>query len=283
MQSRAIRTITCVCSLAVAALALLGSTSEAAAETVLEGGEVHTVAGEVIEDGVVVFDDDGTISRVGGPDTEVPEGAEVIDVSDQVVTPGLVEAHSQIGLTEIWSVGSTVDVNAGAGGVIRAAFRATDGFNQNSVVVPFARGGGITSAVLMPFGGLVSGQAGWVRLGPEASADNGAAAHVDRQTVAMVINHGDRGAEAVGRARGAATEKLRELYDDVRYFQDRMGDYNENRMRDLVASRLDMIAMSETLEGLPVVFRVNRGSDISVVLRMADEFGIEPIIVGGAE
>jgi imidazolonepropionase-like amidohydrolase len=244
--------------------------------TALEGATIHTVSGEVIDQGVVVIGADGKILAVGDATTSVPEGADVVDVSGKVITPGLVESFTNMGVVEVSMVGNTVDRDAGGDDPVRAAFQVSDGFNPNSVLIPVSRTGGVTSAVVAPGGGLVSGQAAWAKLGPTAS--------VELDTVAMVINQGERGAHAAGGSRGAAMESLRELYDDVQFYEDNQQNYDQNRARKLAASRLDLESLEETLEErLPVMFRANRASDIRAVLRFADEVGLKPVIVGGAE
>ena len=62
------------------------------------GGEVHTVAGPVEVATVVVRD--GLIESVE-PGLQPPAGARVFDAEGMVVTPGLVDYQTQLGLTEI--------------------------------------------------------------------------------------------------------------------------------------------------------------------------------------
>lgn len=257
--------------------------ASAAAQTVLQGAKVYTVSGEVIEEGVVVIGEGGKVAAVGGPKTKIPEGATVVDVKGKVVTPGLVDGFTHLGVVEIWLTGSTVD-HSGNGGPVRAAFDVGDGFNPNSVPIAVTRTGGVTSVVVAPGGGLVSGKASWAKLGPKNGAKAKASAYIDRDVAAMVINHGERGASAAGGSRGAAMEMLRELYDDVQFYQKNKKNYDQNRSRKLAASRLDLQSLAATLDkGLPVMFRVNRASDIRAALRLSDEVGLRPIIVGGAE
>jgi imidazolonepropionase-like amidohydrolase len=250
--------------------------TQAGAQTAFTGAKVHTAAGEPIEDGVVVVADDGTIEAVGGPSTPVPADATEIDASGKVITPGLVDAHTRLGVVEIWATGSTRDHDAGGDEPVRAAFRVSDGFNPQSTAIGVTREAGVTSALIVPGGGLVSGQAGWASLAAEPS--------IDLQAAAMVINHGERGAHAVGGSRGSLSKALRELYDDVRFYLDNEEAYDQNRSRTLAASRLDLQSLEPTLAGeLPVMFRVDRASDIRAALRVADEIGLDAIIVGGAE
>jgi imidazolonepropionase-like amidohydrolase len=71
---------------------------EAAAPAVLlRGGTVLTAAGDRLEDGWVLMRD-GRIADLGSGEPPVFEGVAVVDVTDHYVTPGLIDAHSHLGL-----------------------------------------------------------------------------------------------------------------------------------------------------------------------------------------
>jgi len=61
--------------------------------TVLRGATVITGVGAPIPEGVIVIEGD-TIQAVGGKGTAYPAGANVIDLSQRFVIPGLVESHA---------------------------------------------------------------------------------------------------------------------------------------------------------------------------------------------
>lgn len=61
---------------------------------VVKAGRIHTLAGDPIDDGAVVIRD-GKIVSVG-PLTETPPDAEIIELPDSVITPGLIDAHAAI-------------------------------------------------------------------------------------------------------------------------------------------------------------------------------------------
>ena len=59
---------------------------------------LHTVSGEPLENAVVIAGPGRTIEWVGAADeATLPDGVEVLDAA--VVTPGLVDAHTVVGLS----------------------------------------------------------------------------------------------------------------------------------------------------------------------------------------
>ena len=81
----------------------LGGSAEA--QTAQESGFTAIRAGRLIDPdtGTVTPDQiilvEGTTIREIGPNVTIPEGAEVIDLSDLSVLPGLVDAHNHLALT----------------------------------------------------------------------------------------------------------------------------------------------------------------------------------------
>lgn len=120
----------------------------------LVGGTIYTVSGPVIPNGTIVLDK-GKIVAVGGPEVKAPAGAEVINVSGKQVYPGLIITNSTLGLIEIEQARATVDVSEV--GEINPDARADVAYNPDSDVPPTIRSNGVTTAQIVPQGGLLSG------------------------------------------------------------------------------------------------------------------------------
>jgi imidazolonepropionase-like amidohydrolase len=78
----------------------------------IRGGTVLTVTRGIIQNGTVVLRD-GRIAAVGGADTAIPQGADVIDASGRFVSPGIIDAHSHIAADSINEGGTTVSSMTG--------------------------------------------------------------------------------------------------------------------------------------------------------------------------
>jgi imidazolonepropionase-like amidohydrolase len=274
------RQFQCRGALAVACAAAFaaGAAPSAAAQTIaITGGRVHPVVGAPIENGTVLIRD-GRIAAVGA-DVAIPSDAQRVDATGKVVTPGLVNAATTLGLVEIAQEPSTRDVGARGRDGIAAAFRAWEGYNPASAYIPAARVGGVTTALVAPSGGLVQGQAALLDLGVGSASEM-----LRRAPVAMVV--GDMGgyrSDQVG-ARGEFLLRLRELLDDTRAYQRNRASFERGETRELVASRSDLEAMIPVIQGrLPVAMSADRATDIEAALALAREYGLRLIVVGGAE
>jgi len=260
-----------------AVLALLLAASAAHADPIaITGASIVVKPGTRVENATIVIDN-GKIIDVGAA-VKAPAGARVIDGTGKVVTAGFIESSSTLGLIGIDGEASSVDGRFnGTDSVhddpVHAAFEARDGYNAHAVPIPVARAGGITTVVVSPTGGLVSGQSAVFAL-------DGSSEPV-RAPSAM---HAALGADGSGGSRGKSIEMLRELLDDARaYGKDRAG-YERNAKRKLLADRLDLEALQPLLAGqLPLVVGADAEADIRAALRIAAQYKLKLVIVGGTE
>ena len=261
---------------AAAALAVTLASPLEAQTIAITGGRVFPVSGPVIENGTVLIRD-GSIVAVGASVT-VPADAQRIDATGKWVTPGLVNAFTQLGLVEIGAVGGTRDINARGREGISAAFTVWEGFNPASALIAPARDEGVTSVVVAPGGGLIAGQAAMIDLLPGSISDV-----LVRGPVAMIAQV-DNPSQASTTARGELMLRLREVLDDARLYARRRGDYERNATRDFAASRLDLEALQPVLAGtLPLLVAADRASDIEAALKLAADYKLKLMISGGAE
>src|SRR5438552_628072 len=195
----------------VAVLAIALAVAANAQTIAITGGKVYPVSGPVIENGTVIITN-GKISAVGA-NVPIPAGAQRIDATGKIVTPGFVNSSTQLGVQEIAQVNDTRDMTARGKDNIAAAFTVWEGLNPNSVMMAPARKEGVTSFVVIPTGGLIAGQAALVDVVPGTTTDM-----IIRAPVAMVAEVGDPQSAGLN-SRGELIVKLREVLEDTRYFQ----------------------------------------------------------------
>src|SRR4030095_6428787 len=158
-------------TLVAAAFSLAGwsppaQTPQAATTYAITHAKIFTLAGSTIDDGTLVIKD-GKIAAVGAS-VEVPAGAQVIDGKGLQVYPGLFDSVTQMGLSEIGAVSSTVDSSE------------TGNFNPDVVAatavsparehLPVSSASGISEVVAVPASGGFDSSGSRAVLGGQASA-----------------------------------------------------------------------------------------------------------------
>jgi imidazolonepropionase-like amidohydrolase len=262
---------------ALAAALGAACTASAGAQTIaITGGRVYPVSGPMIDGGTVLMRD-GKIVAVGSA-VVIPADAERIDATGKVVTPGIVNAGTQLTLVEIGAVSGTREASARGREGISAAFTPWEGLNPTSVLISPARSAGITTVLVAPQGGLISGQAGMVHLVPGSAAEM-----LLRTPVGMVATLGpSRGPNPMPRAE--TIMRLREVLDDARVYRARRADFERAQTRPLAAGRLDLEALLPVLDGrLPMIVEADKASDIEAAMKLARDYNFKLIVAGGAE
>ncbi len=230
------------------------------------------------QEGVTVVVKNGKISAFG-KGAKAPAGAKVIDGTGKVLTPGLIAAGSRLGLVEIDAVGYTNEGGFGHQKPIHAAYRVTDGYNPESMVIDVARNGGITSTITVPRGGLVAGQSAWVTLDDgsvdDVTIDDSAALHISLGRHARGSGDGSR---------GRALQRLRSLFEDAQHYGKNKAAYHRGQTRTYGAGHLELEALLSALKGeMPVVVSVDRKSDIAATIALAKQYRLRLILSGATE
>lgn len=266
--------------LALGGLVAIVLAGPAAAELFAIGNaEVHTVGSAGVLEGATVLVRNGHIEAVG-VDVAVPDGARRIDAGGRPLTPGLIVARRQLGLKEIDGVEETNDV-ASAQKRYSAALDVVDALNPRSVLLPVNRIAGVTRALTAPDstkgGSLIAGQGAIISLAGTLAADG---QWIVRPQAAMFAALGEQGRELAG-GRPAALAALREAFEEARSGGARLAD---GLSGDAQLSPLDVAALRRLLQReMPLVLGAERASDIVAALKLADDYGLQLIICGGAE
>jgi imidazolonepropionase-like amidohydrolase len=262
----------------LAVSAVLISSASADAQTIaITGAKIYPVSSAPITNGTVLIRD-GKIAAVGSNVT-IPADARRIDAAGKWVTPGLINASTQLGLVEIGQVADTRNNAARGHDNISASFTVWEGLNTQSVLIAPARREGVTNVVIVPGGqNLVSGQAAFLSLVEGMPTDM-----VIRTPVAMVAQiSSNEGAGTT--ARGELLNRLRELIEDTKAYMRNRAAYERAETREYAASRLDLQAMIPVVEGrLPLLIGADKATDIDAALRLAKENNLKIIIGGGSE
>ncbi len=241
------------------------------AAVALMNATVYTGDGPPLENATVLIDDN-RVTAVGA-NVEIPEFATRLQLKGAVITPGFIDAASRIGVVEVRSVPSTIEATLESDDPVRASLRVADTFNPDSLVIPYVRQSGLTSAVVIPRGGLIAGQSIWADLTPQDP--------MRKRALALHIGLGKTGKQG---GRAAQFLRLREVLDDARLFHSNRGPYISRRLRDLSVSASDLAVMHKVIEReMPVVIQVDRASDIRTALELIRTYKLRGILLGVAE
>jgi imidazolonepropionase-like amidohydrolase len=246
------------------------------ASVAIEHATVYVPSGPPLKDATVVIAG-GTVRAVGAS-VPVPANARHVDARGKIVTAGLIDALVTAGVVEVGLEGPANDADPSMGATV-PSFRIRDGYDPRSSVVPISRAGGVTSVVLGPTQGLLSGEAALVDLAGER-VDQA----VVRDAVAQVAVMDGAMVQAVAGARGEAWEKLRTALEDARFYSTHKAAYDDNRTRRLVLPRPDLAALEPVIKGIePLVVVANRASDIELSLKLASDFKLKLVLAGAIE
>lgn len=256
-------------------------------------GKIFTLAGSPIEDGTLVIRD-GKIAAVGAS-VEVPAGAQVIDAKGLQVYPGLFDAVTQMGLSEIGAVSATVDTTE-TGNFNPDVVAATAIF-PSSEHIPVTRASGISEVLAVPGTGGFGGNR--EILGGQASAIHLAGWTIDemliKKSAAMVLNWPEIQTEQFDfstftRRERPYTEAKQEYDKQVNELTDwieRARHYslamekgsNAKYDRDVKLESLVPVIRGE----LPLLVFADRARDIRNAVEFCDKQKLKMILAGGEE
>lgn len=265
---------------AAVTVAAISFASPAAAQTyAIQGGTIHTLAGRTFVGTVVVRD--GRILQVG-PDVQAPEGAEVVDATGKHVYPGMFDAVTRLGLTEVGAVDVTNDSQEQ--GDFNPQLQAATAVHPATEHIPVARANGITHSMAAPEGGVISGQASLIGLDgwtvEEMNIEAGAA---------MVVNFPSMQSRRRGYYGGppqpfAEVEKqYKEKVAELDAWLDGARQYAKAADAGSTARDPAMEAMVRVVNGdVPVLLEANGARDITNAVEWATRQNLRFVLTGAS-
>jgi imidazolonepropionase-like amidohydrolase len=247
------------------------------AQIAIRGETVYTMAGPPLKDGVVLVRA-GKIERVGPPSQiNIPAGYRTLNA--KIVTPGLVDAHSTLGLSGYLNTPQDQD-QVERSAPLQPELRAIDSYNTQDPLIEWARSFGVTTMHTGHGPGiLMSGQTMIVKTTGKTVDD----AVIDPfAMVAMTLGEGARetGAKSPG-TRSKAVAMLRgELIKAEEYSRkwDKV-EKGKEPTRDLHLETLARVMKGD----IPLLVTVNRANDVLTAIRVGKEFKIRMVLDGAAE
>ena len=256
---------------------------EAGKAVFIHGAKIHTVTGGTIENGAVLIRD-GKIAEIG-MDVSKPDGAEDINAAGMVITPGLIDSHSHLGLGPS---GGTTEDNEGSDPstpqmrIIDSIHPTGMAPHENSFRDAVSQG--ITTIIARPgSGNVIGGQSAALKL-TGGTVDE----MVIRFPADMKMAMGKKGYGAKGQlpvTRMGVAYVVRQAMVDAQDYKNSLEKYEKKKesdpdavppKRDLKNEAMLMVLNRE----IPVHIHCSRIDDILTAVRLGDEFDFYKLSLG---
>lgn len=264
-------------TLLLASLVFLALPIAARAQIAIRGDVVYTMAGAPITNGIVLIRD-GKIEAVG-PAERIPVPAGYRVYTAKVVTPGLIDAHSVVGLSGYLNQPHD-QMQLEGSGPFQPELRAIDAYDARERLISWVRSFGVTTLHTGHGpGAMVSGQTMIVKtIGDEVDQA------VIVPTAMVAATFGPGGLASGGRSPGTRSKLIAmlraELLKAQEYDRKQSAAKDDQKPpRELRAETMVRILKKE----LPLLITAQRAVDIMDALRLAKEFDIKIVLDGAAE
>ncbi len=244
--------------------------------------DIYTGDGQVYTGGTILVEN-GKIAAFG-TDIDIPQESEVMDAEGAPVTPGLVEAHGHVGVSNQGMGWEGSDTNESTDPVT-SQVSALDGINPEERGFRDLLRGGVTTVQVMPgSANIIGGEAVTIKAKPTPVVDE----VILKRPTGMKSALGENPKRAYGRrkkdapmTRMGSAAMLREWLRKARDYHndeqqaccDSDADKNEGR-KGKYDARLE--ALGGVIRGeVPLRIHAHRADDIVTAVRIAEEFGIK--------
>ncbi|GAB6137019.1 amidohydrolase [Halanaerobaculum tunisiense] len=239
----------------------------------LLNGKILTMEEEVIEPGHILIAE-GKIQAVG-TDITIPEQAETIDLAGQVVMPGMIDAHTHLGVAEE-GVGSEGQDYNEMTDPVTSQLRALDGINPADQGFVDAVQSGITTAMVAPgSANVVGGECAVVKtIGATVEEmlvkQNAGLKAALGENPKRVYNKQDEAPSTRMAVAALLRQTLMETEDYIAH-KKKAKKKKEILQRDLKLENLAKVITGE----VPLKVHAHQADDIMTALRIAQEFDID--------
>ncbi|MBS3786715.1 amidohydrolase [Candidatus Bipolaricaulota bacterium] len=228
-----------------------------------------------VTDGLIILKD-GEIDYVGPYDsTKVPEDADVVDFGDQTILPGLIDAHTHVGVHEDGEGWEGQDTNEMTDPVTPQV-KAIDGINPAGLGLQDAVNAGVTTVNTGPgSGNVIGGQFAAVKTSGSIVLDE----LLIKEPTAMKMATGEnpkrvyKEKDSIPSTRIGTGATLREALFDAKDYIERK---KENGEDNSFKKDYKLEALVPVLKGdLRAKIHAHRADDIITAIRIAEEFDLD--------
>jgi imidazolonepropionase-like amidohydrolase len=247
----------------------------------LFNGTLHIGNGTVIEQGLVHFDK-GRIVYAGKMDDEarrkyLKNEFRSVDATGKHIYPGLIALNTILGLNEIDAVRATRDYHEI--GHLNMNVRSIVAYNPESVIIPTVKFNGVLMAEIKPDGGRISGTGSLVQLDAwnwqDAAVATDVTMHLNWPASSYSTGWWAEPGETVSQHWDAEMLELRKVFEEAKAYA---------ALKKPETVHLKYEAMRGLFNGsCKLMIHADDRIAITSALAFATDYGIKPVIVGGAD
>jgi imidazolonepropionase-like amidohydrolase len=250
----------------------------------LYNATVHPVSGGVLKNATVQISKGKIVAirKTRGKLDAIRAGG--LDAKGLHVYPGMIDAGTVLGLTEVDSARETRDF--AESGDFQPDLRASTAINPDSELIPVTRANGVLSVVTRPAGSMIAGQSvlinldGWVPR--EMTVVDPLALHVSLPGGLSGLERRPRLLSAsralASKQREARIRRLKELFKQALAYERARKESSDRPANPRLEALVPYAAGRK-----PVVIQAGRKVEILEALKLADELKLKVILSGGLE
>jgi imidazolonepropionase-like amidohydrolase len=235
-------------------------------------GRVHTMSGDVIEDGIVLVED-GKVKQVGSRQAiAIPQGWPV--VAANVVTPGLIDAHSVMGLSGALAFKKADQDQDEMSDPNQADLRVLDSFNPQEPLLQFIREHGVTVVHALPGrANVIAGQSGIFR-----TYGRTAEQMKIRFPAGMLVNLGEIPKSSypgkLPNTRMGTANLLRNALQNAQAYSQKKASAKEPPAPNLKHEAMELLLKKK----MPIIVSAHRADDLMTAMRIAKEYDLNAML-----
>ncbi|EGO65035.1 amidohydrolase [Acetonema longum] len=243
----------------------------------LTGAKILTMCSEPLEKGTVLIRD-GKIQAVG-ENLAIPSNYQVIDASGKVITPGIIDAHTHLGLYGESMDWAGEDVNEKSDPVT-PGIHAIDAINPADVGLTDAYRGGVTAVMVAPgSANPIGGQCVVIKTKQKDTVEE----MIVRKHAGLKIAFGENPKRVYGDhkkvpvTRMATAALIRETFHKALEYMKKQEE--KDRTYNMGLEAIAKVLRKE----MPLRAHAHRADDIVTAIRIAKEFDVDIIIEHATE
>lgn len=238
--------------------------------------KLETISNGIIENGSILIKD-GKIKELG-QDVDLSDCENIIDGKGRTITPGLIDAHTHLGLSESGVGVEGRDTNESIKPVT-PSLSVLDGINMKDQAFENFRKSGITSVGVLPGSGNIIGGTGLALKCKGKIVDKSVIKNPIGMKVALGENpkttYGGKKKSPATRMGNAAI--LRKALLRAREYLDKLENSKEDKLE--LKKDKDSIALLPVIKReIPLIIHCHRHDDIVTAIRVCREFNVKYVL-----